>query len=76
MEFSREEYWSGLPFPSLEEFPNPRMEQTSPALQADSLLSEPPGKYQFKGPSNSVDYELLRGRYACLVIFISTVHDI
>ena len=44
MGFSRQEYWSGLPFPSPGEFPNPRIELRSPALQADSLLSEPPGK--------------------------------
>ena len=38
MEFSRQEYWSGLPFPSLGDLSDPE----SPALQADSLLSEPP----------------------------------
>ena len=40
MGFSREEYWSGLPFPSPEDLPNPRIEPGSPALQADSLLTE------------------------------------
>ena len=44
MEFSRQEYWSGLPFPSPGEFPNPGIKPRSPALQADTLLSEPPGK--------------------------------
>ena len=44
MGFSRQEYWSGLPFPSPGEFPNPRIELRSPTLQADSLPSEPPGK--------------------------------
>ena len=44
MEFSRQEYWSGLPFPSPEDLPNPGMEPGSPAFQADTLLSEPPGK--------------------------------
>ena len=44
MEFSRQEYWSGLPFPSPEDLPNPGIEPRSPALLADSLLSEPPGK--------------------------------
>ena len=44
MEFSRQEYWSGLPFPSLEDLPNPGIEPRSFALQADSLPSEPPGK--------------------------------
>ena len=44
MEFSRPEYWSGLPFRSPGDLPNPRIEPGTPALQADSLLSEPPGK--------------------------------
>ena len=44
MEFSRQEYWSGLPFPSPAGLPDPEIEPRSPALQADSLLSEPPGK--------------------------------
>ena len=42
--FSRQEYWSGLPFPSPGDFPNPGIEPGSPALQADTLSSEPPGK--------------------------------
>ena len=37
MGFSRQEYWSGLPFPSPGEIPNPRIEPTSPAWQEDSL---------------------------------------
>ena len=41
---SRQEYWSGLPFPSPEDLPNPGMEPRSPALQADAFPSEPPGK--------------------------------
>ena len=44
MEFSRPEYWSGLPFPSPGDPPDPGIEPGSPALQADSLLSEPLGK--------------------------------
>ena len=44
MEFSREEYWSGLPFPSQGDLPDPGIECRSPALQADALPSEPPGK--------------------------------
>ena len=42
MEFSRQEYWSGLPFPSAKDLPNPGIKPRSPALQADSLPSEPP----------------------------------
>ena len=44
MEFSRPEYWSGYPFPSPGDVPNPGIEPRSPALQADSLPAEPPGK--------------------------------
>ena len=44
MGFSRQEYWSGLPFPSPGDLPNPGIEPRSPALQADTLTSEPPGK--------------------------------
>ena len=42
VEFSRQEEWSGLPFPSPGELPDPGFEPGFPALQADSLLSEPP----------------------------------
>ena len=42
--FSRQEYWSGLPFPSPGDLPDPGIEPRSPALQADALLSELPGK--------------------------------
>ena len=44
MEFPRQEHWSGLPFPSPGDFPNPGIELGSPALQADSLPSELPRK--------------------------------
>ena len=43
MGFSRQEYWSGLLFPSLRDLPYPRIEPRSPALQANALTSEPPG---------------------------------
>ena len=42
MEFSRQEFWSGLPFPSPGDVPDPGTEPRSPALQADALPSEPP----------------------------------
>ena len=48
MGFSRQEYWSGLPFPSPGDLPVPGIEPGSPTLQASSLPSEPPGK-PFKG---------------------------
>ena len=44
MGFSRQEYWSGLPFPSPGDLPDPGIGPTSPALQADSLPPESPGK--------------------------------
>ena len=44
MGFSRQEYWTGLPFPSAGDLSHPGIELGSPALQADSLLSEPPGE--------------------------------
>ena len=48
MEFSRQEYQSELPFPSPGDLPDPGIEPRSPALRADTLLSEPPGN-----PSNA-----------------------
>ena len=44
MGFPMQEYWSGLPFPSAGDLPNPEIELGSPALQADSLLTELRGK--------------------------------
>ena len=44
MGLSRHEYWSGLPFPSPGDLPNSGIEPRSPALRADALTSEPPGK--------------------------------
>ena len=44
MGFPRQEYWSGQPFPSPEDLPNPSIKPRPPALQADSSLSEPPKK--------------------------------
>ena len=43
--FSRREYWSGLPFPSPGDLPNPGTKPSSPAFQADSLPSEAPGRF-------------------------------
>ena len=44
MGFSRQEYWSELPFPSPGDLPDPGIQPGSPALRADALPSEPPGK--------------------------------
>ena len=50
MEFSRQEYWSKWPFPSPGDLPDPGTELRAPALQADSLLSEPPGRPLWQYP--------------------------
>ena len=59
MEFSRQEYWSGLPFSSPGDLPNPGIEPGPPALQADSSLFEPPGKLK-------VPCRYLREKYKAL----------
>ena len=78
MGFSRQEYWSSLPFPSPGDHPNPGIEPGSPALEADTLTSEPPGKPQRKDNqlhNNSVNppAEYREAPYlpACLVSFFS-----
>ena len=48
MGFPRQEYWSGLPFPSTGDLPDSGIELESPVVQADSLPTEPPGKLLFK----------------------------
>ena len=64
LEFSRQEYWSRLLFPSPWDLPNPGIEPGSPALQVDSLTSEPPGSlirclvtYKMPGESSSSEVE-------------------
>ena len=52
MDFSRPEYWSGLPFPSAGDLPNPTIEPRSPILQVDSLPAESPGKPKNTGVGN------------------------
>ena len=56
MEFSRQEYWSGLPFPSPRDLPDPEIGPRSPALRAVSWLSEPPWR-----PGSPVHPGLARG---------------
>ena len=60
MEFSRPEYWSGKPFPSTGDLPNPGIKPRSPALQADSLPAEPPGKPKDTGVGS---LSLLQGTF-------------
>ena len=57
MGFPRPEYWSGLPFPSSGDLPGPGIEPGSPALQADALTSEPPGKPNYKVHTNEPNYK-------------------
>ena len=67
MEFSRQEYCSELPFPSPEDLPDPRIKHGSPALPADALPSEPPGKLTLQ-----VAYPLgktIFGSTACSSVF-------
>ena len=47
MEFSRPEYWSGWPFPSPGDIPNPGIQPRSPTVQAESLPAEPQGKPRY-----------------------------
>ena len=54
MGFSRQEYWSEVPFPSPGDLLDPRNEPGSPTLQADSLPAEPPGKPQREPHSSSL----------------------
>ncbi|KAI4563481.1 hypothetical protein MJG53_016055 [Ovis ammon polii x Ovis aries] len=59
--YSKQGYWSGQPFPSPGDLPDPGVESGSPALQADSVLSEPPGKPFEKNQSwsNSTECTIL-----------------
>ena len=58
MGFPRQKHWSGLPFPSPGDLPDPGIKPGSPALQADSLVSEPPGKPYFSLTSIQTVYEI------------------
>ena len=85
MGFSRQEYWSGLPFPSPGDLPHPGIEPRSPALQADTLTSEPPGKppvrkirsllflklFLYAFPQNNIKIYLLQTSSTCHVSLIS-----
>ena len=54
MGFSRQEYWSELPFPPPGDLPNPGIKPKSPAFQADALLPEPSGKPELKSQLSHV----------------------
>ena len=62
MKFSKQEYWSGLSFPSPGDLPNPGIEPRSPVLQADSLPAEPQGKpIIYYTPIQNKKFKVLRG---------------
>ena len=66
--FSRQEYWSGLPFPSPEDLSEPGIEPRSPTLQADTLTSEPPGKLAWVNKFSSFIYIYV---YVCVCVCIN-----
>ena len=72
MEFSRPEYWSGQPFPSPRDLPDPGIEPRSPALQVDSLPAELSGKAKMKVAQSKILSKLQNFRLghvlACVVI--------
>ena len=76
MGFSWQKYWSGSPCPSPGNLPNPRIEPSSPALQADSLPTEPPGNpivtlssFKFHHKSDPADSKSVGSWYMVLYYF-------
>ena len=79
MEFSRQEYWSGLPFPTLGDLHDPEIEPRSPALQVDSLPSEPPGETSLNKSvrfcySNKQDWDLSCFEQQTMYFFLFKKH--
>ena len=66
MEFSRQEFWTGLLFPSPGDLPNPGIKPRSPTLQEDSLPTEPPGKPNYGGGNEDKATSFKRS-HACTV---------
>ena len=60
MEFSRQEYWSGLPFPTPGDLPDPGIEPGSPTLQADSLPFEPLGEFTVEAYKDTIQPMLFK----------------
>ena len=71
MGFPRQEYWSALPFPSPGDLPDPGIEPGSPALQADALTSELPGKpkWLFEGNKTGFDWQGRGFNFSCYAFF-------
>ena len=74
MGFSRQEYWSGLPFPSPGDLPDPGTEPRSPTLQADALTSEPPGKPYMKQNASKYPQMDLFPTYIIFIIFFDPIN--
>ena len=72
MGFSRQEYWSGLPFPSPGDLPDPGIKPRSPASQVDALPFEPPGKPS-RGVWNSLHTPLAAQDFLCCSCWISSL---
>ena len=68
--FSRQEYWSGVPCLPVGDLPNPGFEPRSPALQADSFLSEPPGK-----PESFLEVEIILTLYLQSILICALGHN-
>ena len=71
MELSRQEYWSGFPFPSPGDLPDPGVKPGSAALQGDSLLPEPPGKPLITFGGEETDSPLMTSRLFNLVLLLT-----
>ena len=77
MESSRQEYWSGLPFPSPGDLPDPGIKPRSPALQANTLLSEPPVLYlSCHRTEKTIHLKRLWGRFYKPALRYSTLPEI
>ena len=71
MGFSRQEYWSGLPFLSPGDLPNSGIEPRSPTLQADALISVQPGKPKHK----KVLKDICSQMFLVLDVLVSIIHN-
>ena len=71
MEFSRQEHWNGLPCPLPDDLPNPGVKPKSPTLEADSLLSVPPGKPKI---TNNFSLLLVCSHYLCSCTFCLSIY--
>ena len=75
MGFSRQEYWSGLLFPPPGNLPDPGIELNSPALQADSLPSKPPGEiFPLLEVTNKITHTIYFYTYPATIIILDFIH--